>query len=116
MSIFGDLDRQLAEILSAVTDLATQQAEDRHDIIAALSRLRTTQEIIMATLADVQAAVTAEDTVIDSAMALIQGLADKVAALAPNQAAIDALAADIKGKSDALAAAVAANTAAAPTP
>lgn len=65
---------------------------------------------IMATLADVQAAVTAEDTVIDSAVALIQGLAAQVAAVAPNQAAIDALAADIKGKSDALAAAVAQNT------
>lgn len=65
---------------------------------------------IMATLADVQAEVTAEDTVIDSAVALIQGLAAAVAALKPDQAAIDALAADIKGKSDALAAAVTANT------
>lgn len=64
----------------------------------------------MATLKDVQDAVTAEDTVIDSAVALIQGLAAQVAALAPNQAAIDALAADIKNKSDALAAAVVANT------
>ena len=69
---------------------------------------------IMASLADLQAEVTAEDTVIDSAIALIQGLAAQVAALAPNQAAIDALAADIQGKSDALAAAVAANTPAPP--
>ena len=67
----------------------------------------------MTTIADLQAAVTAEDTVIDSAVALIQGLAAQVAALAPNQAAIDALAADIKAKSDGLAAAVAANTPAA---
>lgn len=79
-------------------------------------QLENMERNIMATLADVQAAVTAEDTVIDSAIALIQGLAAQVAALAPNQAAIDALAADIKGKSDALAAAVAANTTAAPTP
>lgn len=79
---------------------------DDRDILAKL-------EAIMATLAEVQAAVTAEDTVIDSAIALIQGLAAQVAALAPNQAAIDALAADIKNKSDALAAAVAANTPAA---
>lgn len=64
----------------------------------------------MATIADLQAKVTAEDTVIDSAVALIQGLAAQIAALEPNQAAIDALAADIQGKSDALAAAVAANT------
>lgn len=70
---------------------------------------------IMASLQDLQAAVTAEDTVIDSAVTLIQGLAAQIAALQPNQAAIDALAADVKGKSDALAAAVAANTAA-PTP
>lgn len=70
----------------------------------------------MATLADLQALVTQEDTVIDSAVALIQGLAAQVAALAPNQAAIDALAADIKAKSDGLAAAVAANTTPPPTP
>ena len=50
----------------------------------------------MLTLQDVQAAVTASDTVIDSAVTLIQGLAAQVAALAPNQAAIDALAADIE--------------------
>ena len=68
----------------------------------------------MATLTDVQAAVTAEDSVIDSAIALIQGLAAQVAALPPNQAAIDVLAADIKAKSAALAAAVTANTPAAP--
>lgn len=66
------------------------------------------------TLADLQSEVTAEDTVIDSAVTLIQGLAAQVAALAPNQAAIDALAADIKAKSDGLAAAVAAGTPAAP--
>ena len=84
------------------------------NVMAALSQLQQQGALIMATLADVQAAVTAEDTVIDSAVVLIQGLAAQVAALAPNQAAIDALAADIKGKSDALAAAVATGTPAAP--
>ena len=64
----------------------------------------------MATLAELQADVTAEDTVIDSAIALITGLAAQVAALTPNQAAIDALAADITAKKDALAASVTANT------
>lgn len=68
----------------------------------------------MATLADLQAKVTAEDTVIDSAITLIQGLAAQIAALQPSQAAIDALAADVQAKSDALAAAVAANTPAPP--
>ncbi len=67
----------------------------------------------MATLKDLQDAVAAEDTVIDSAVTLIQGLAAQIAALAPTQAAIDALAADVKAKSDALAAAVAAGTPAA---
>lgn len=83
-------------------------------IISSLGELHRKVNQIMATLADVQAAVTAEDTVIDSAVALIQGLAAQVAALAPNQAAIDALAADIQAKSAALADAVAANTPATP--
>lgn len=80
---------------------------------AALAQLNQKLDKIMATLVDIQAAVTAEDTVIDSALALINGLAAQVAALAPNQAAIDALAADITAKSTALAAGVAANTPAA---
>ncbi len=79
-------------------------------ILDQLHNLYRQGDRIMATLQDVQAAVAAEDTVIDSAIVLIKGLADKVAALAPNQAAIDALAAEIKGKSDALAAAVTENT------
>lgn len=65
---------------------------------------------IMSTLADVQTAVTAEDTVIDGAITLLQGLAAAVAALPPNQAAIDSLAADITSKTATLAAAVAAIT------
>src|SRR5438477_7628779 len=77
-------------------------------------RINHKMEELMATLADLQATVTAEDTVIDSAVALIQGLADQIAALQPNQAAIDALAADIQAKSQSLADSVAANTPAAP--
>ena len=68
----------------------------------------------MKTLADVQTDVTNEDTVIDSAIALLKGLAGQVAALQPNQAAIDALAADIEAKTQALADAVVANTPAGP--
>jgi hypothetical protein len=60
------------------------------------------------------AAVTAEDTVIDSAISLLNGLAPIVAAAAGDKAASLAVAADIKAKSDALAAAVLANTPAAP--
>ncbi len=75
-----------------------------------LKQILHNQNKIMATLQDVQDAVTAEDTVIDSAIVLLQGLAQQIADLKPNQAAIDALAADVKAKSDALAAAVTANT------
>jgi hypothetical protein len=82
--------------------------------ISLLNALLTQGNRIMSTLADVQAAVTAEDTVVDSAIALLQGLAAQIAALQPNQAAIDALAADVTSKTTALAAAVAANTPAAP--
>jgi hypothetical protein len=64
----------------------------------------------MSTLMDVQAAVAAENTVIDSAIVLLTGLAAQVAALTPNQAAIDALAADISAKTQALSDAVVANT------
>ena len=60
------------------------------------------------------ATIAAEDTVIDSAVTLLNGLAPIVAAAAGDKAASLAVAADIKAKSDALAAAVAANTPAAP--
>lgn len=82
--------------------------------LSLLHQIIKNQEQIMSTLKDLQDEVTAEDTVVDSAVTLIQGLAAQVAALTPDQASIDALAADIKSKSDALAAAVAANTPVAP--
>ena len=78
-----------------------------------LHRVVTTQENIMATLADLQAKVAAEDTVIQSVITLLGDLSARIAALEPNQAAIDALAADIDAETQALAAAVTANT---PTP
>ena len=88
-------------------------ADALHQIQTSLDSINSKLEKLMASLADVQAAVTAEDSVVDSAIVLLQGLAAAVAALQPNQAAIDALAADITGKTQALADAVAANT---PTP
>lgn len=66
---------------------------------------------IMADLSKLQDAVSQEDTVIDSAITLIQGLADEIKNLpAGDQDAIDALAADVQAKAQALAEAVAANT------
>ena len=84
------------------------------EVLVLLHRILEKEDAIMATLTDVQAAVTAEDTVVDSSIALIQGLASQVAALQPNQAAIDTLAADIRAKSTALANAVSQNTPAVP--
>jgi uncharacterized coiled-coil protein SlyX len=71
-------------------------------------------EQMAATIADLQAAVAAEDTVIESAVTLIQGLAKQIADLSPTQAAIDALATDVRNRAAALGAAVQANTPAAP--
>jgi len=71
------------------------------------------QEAIMAALDDLQAAVAAEDTVIDSAIALINGIPALIAAAGTDPAKLAALQADITAKSGALAAAVAANTPAA---
>lgn len=73
------------------------------------------QELLMSALDDLQAAVAAESTVIDSAITLIQGIPALIAAAGVDQAKLDALKNDITAKSDALAAAVSANTPAAPT-
>jgi len=61
-------------------------------------------------LDSLKAAVAAEATVIDSAIALINGLAAQIAALPADSAAIAQLATDVKAKSDALATAVTVNT------
>jgi argininosuccinate lyase len=94
------------------SDEQERNAEHRHAEI--IAHLNTMRNLIMATLQDLQASVAAENTVIDSAIALLNGLAAAVAALKPNQAAIDALAADIGAKTQALADAVVANTPATP--
>lgn len=74
------------------------------------------KETIMAAIDDLQAAVTAEDTVIDSAITLIQGIPALIAAAGVDPAKLAALQSDITAKSSALAAAVAANTPAATPP
>jgi len=69
-----------------------------------------TQLFIMKTLADLQADVTAEETVIDSAITLLNGLSALLKANAGNPQAINDLATSIEAKSQALAEAVTANT------
>lgn len=73
-------------------------------------------DIIMSAMDDLQAAVAAEDTVIDSAITLIQGIPALIAAAGVDPAKLAALQSDITAKSAALGAAVAANTPAAGTP
>jgi hypothetical protein len=75
----------------------------------------TKQETIMAAIDDLQAAVAAEDTVIDSAITLINGIPALIAAAGTDQVKLAALQADITAKSKSLADAVVAGTPAAPT-
>lgn len=70
---------------------------------------------IMSAFDDLAADVAAEDTVIDGAVALINGFAGQLAAAGTDPAKLAALSADIKTKTSALAAAVLANTPAAPS-
>lgn len=84
--------------------------DDIKEIKELLSIITHKLNKIMQTLQDLQNAVTAEDSVIDSAITLIKGLADQIAGLSLDQAAIDALATDVRAKADALSAAVVANT------
>jgi len=84
--------------------------EDKVDLIL------NHQETIMSALDDLQAAVSAEDTVIDSAITLINGIPALIAAAGVDPAKLTALQADITAKSKALADAVTANTSASTTP
>jgi hypothetical protein len=85
-------------------------------ILDKLGLVVSNQEKMMSAIDDLQAAVAAEDTVIDSAITLIQGIPALIAAAGVDPAKLTALQNDITTKSSALAAAVAANTPAAPTP
>jgi len=73
------------------------------------------QETMMSAIDDLQAAVAAEDTVIDSAITLINGIPALIAAAGTDPQKLADLQKDIAAKSAALAAAVAANTPAATT-
>ena len=68
----------------------------------------------MSKIDDLAVAVTAEDNMIDGAVALIQGLSAQVAAAGTDPAKLTALVADINAKTVALAAAVASGTLVAP--
>lgn len=72
-----------------------------------LTQILQRLEQMMSALDDLQAAVAQEDTVIDSAITLIQGIPALIAAAGTDPAKLQALQADISAKSTALAAAVA---------
>ena len=95
-------------------DLGTlfASAKQLADILSELHLIRNT---IMAALDDLQAAVAAESTIIDSAITLLNGLKTALdAAIASNNpAALTQLSADITAKTKALSDALVANTPAA---
>jgi len=89
----------------------------RLDMLAdQIGLIESNLENIMSAIDDLQAAVAAEDTVIDSAITLINGIPALIAAAGVDPAKLATLQADISAKSKALADAVAANTPAAPAP
>lgn len=90
--------------------------EEMHQLMQRhFSIIEQKENRVMAAVDDLQASVTAEDTVIDSAITLLQGLSALLAAAGTDPAKLAALKSDIDAKSGALAAAVAANTPAATT-
>lgn len=123
MSLFPDLDRRLDAISTQLTDLAMQQARDRHDFFAAFNQMRKLQEKSMATLDQVLSDVTDESTVIDGVMTLVSGLRQQVADLlaktgmsADDQAKVDAIFAAAEANKAKLGNALVSNTPATPSP
>lgn len=94
----------------------SQHLEYALEVLAlSIDRLIHKVEIMSAQLDTLTAAVAAEDTVIASLLALLNGLAAQIAAIpADDSAALAALAADIQAKTALMSAAVLANTPAAP--
>jgi hypothetical protein len=78
-----------------------------------LAHIINQMERLMSAMDDLATSVTAEDTVIDSAVALINGFAAQLAAAGTDPTKLASLKADIDAKKATLAAAVLANT---PTP
>lgn len=90
------------------------------EVLAALAEISrkmdlaiSKQEATMAELADLQAQVASNTTVIESAITLINGIAARIAAAGTDPVALKALTDSLKSEDDALSAAVASNTPAA---
>jgi hypothetical protein len=93
-------------------------AEAGPKTIDLLNQILTGVQNLANELAQLQADVAAEDTVVDSAVTLLTGIkaALDAAIASGNPAALTALSADIQAKTAVLSQAVATNTPAAPTP
>lgn len=83
---------------------------------ALLNSLSLGAQIMSAEMDTLSTQVTQTDTVIDSAVTLLNGIAGQIQDAAGDRTKSLALAAELKTKSDALAAAVAANTPSQPPP
>jgi hypothetical protein len=88
--------------------------EPPQEVVRMLRLILVRLETMMAAIDDLTAAVAAEDTVIDSAVTLLNGIPALIAAAGVDPAALTALQADIQAKTAALAAAVIVGTPAAP--
>lgn len=90
------------------------------EVLARIERLEkniiSQLEKIMSALSDLQTAVAAENTVIDSAVTLLQGLKTALDAAGTDPVALKALSDDITAKTNSLSAAIVANTPVTPPP
>ena len=93
-------------------------AFDPAALMAELQILRQQGKLIMSALDNLKTAVTAQTTVDQSALTLIEGIASQLSTMAAsnNDAALQALADELTASTTPLASAVAANTPAAPAP
>ncbi len=86
------------------------------DVLKLLQEIRKDVKKMSAELDRLTTEVSETSTVVDSAVALIQGLAEQIRQLATDPAALNALADSLDTKTNELAAAVAANTSTPPGP
>lgn len=86
------------------------------EILREVRQLKEETRMATIQLQNLIAAVTAEKTVVDSAVAIIDGIPALIAAAGTDPAALDDLTKQIQVSSDALKAAVLANTPATPAP
>lgn len=107
---------QLDDQLLAGFQAALNEINSKLDILLQLTRNTNMKEnIIMADITALQAAVEQETEVTTSVVTLLTELAAELSAANGDQAAIDEVVAKITANADTLAAAVTANTPAAPT-